>query len=123
MMIHEFFILNDEKILDNSGWWKNIRKDLMPNINVIEIHDDVVVNNKLFLKGFKSFKVSFTNPGEGLDYHGITIIPNTSLQEFQNNVTKAKEGINPQLQKQLDELLRLCETAIKEGKYIIHFGL
>lgn len=35
----------------------------------IDVHDDSIVNNKLFLKGLKSFKVSFKNRSEEIDYH------------------------------------------------------
>jgi hypothetical protein len=89
--------------------------------------------------------VSFRNQSEGLDYHGNTIIPPASLQDFLINVKKSREikvipaeifkgpdgdtfkskavKIKPEIHAQLDALIALCEKAIAENHYIIHFGL
>jgi hypothetical protein len=52
--------------------------------------------------------------GKGLEYCGITLIPPESLSEF-INVIYDIDG--------LYELRRLSEKALKENKWIIHFGL
>lgn len=140
-MNHKFFILNDEKILNENEWFL---KDGLSNKSVL-LNDDIISNNSLFFKGFKSFKVSFKNPGEGLDYGGITLIPYTSMEDFKSNLKKAKlikiipevtttgpDGdsftskavkIKPGIYLQLDELIALCEQAIDKKMYLIHFGL
>lgn len=53
-----------------------VRKNISKK-NIL-LNDDVIEGDSLFFKGFKSFKVSLKNPGEGLDYGGITLIPYTS---------------------------------------------
>lgn len=119
-MTHEFFLIDYEDIPHDKGCYR----ELMYGKEVIEVHDNAVRRNKLFFEGFNSFKVSFKNPSEGIDYLGITIIPTTSIKDFMQNVVKArKKNRNLDLQIQLDNLIVLCEQAIKENKYIIHFGL
>ena len=119
-MIHEFFVIDYEEIPKDKGCYR----ELKDGKKIIEVHDDVIRRNKLFFQDFRSFRVSFKNPGEGLDYLGITIIPSTSINDFMLNVTKAKEKIKTLvLQQQVDELILLCEQALKENKYIIHWGL
>ena len=139
-MDHKFFILENEETLNEHRWFL---KDDVSKYAIL-LHDDIIINNPLFFKGFKSYKVSFNNPGEGLDYHGITIIPTTSLQDFKANVIKAREinvipeqifkgpdgdfkskaiKIKPEIHTQLDELITLCEQAIDRKMYLIHFGL
>ena len=70
MTDHEFFILEDEKIVDKPLWFSD-RSMIKTSVF---LPDKLVSDNGLFLKGFKSFKCSFKNPGEGLDYGGITLI-------------------------------------------------
>lgn len=140
-MNHEFFILDDENIINKPRWFldESIVK------NSVFLQDEIIANNQLFFKGFKSFKVSFNNPGEGLDYGGITLIPCTSMEDFINNlrkvnamkeipeitikgidgdsfITKAVE-ITQVMHLQLTKLISLCELAKKEKKYVVHFGL
>ena len=52
--------------------------------------------------------------GKGLEYCGITLIPPKSLSEF-INVIYDIDG--------LYELRLISEKALKENKWIIHFGL
>jgi len=125
MMTHEFIVTKKEEIPDytNANYVIDVC-DMQKTRDVIIVNNDIIVNNKLFQKGFKSFAVSFKNPSEGLDYHGMTIIPDTSISGFQANVIKAKESTRRwKIKRQLDELIALCEKATKENLYIIHFGL
>ena len=141
MTDHEFFILEDEKIVDKPLWFSDRS---MIKTSVL-LPDKLVSDNGLFLKGFKSFKCSFKNPGEGLDYGGITLIPHTSLECFINNLkelnswkiipestVKSEDGeifaikavkITSKMHAQLSQLIGLCESAKEEKKYIVHFGL
>ena len=52
--------------------------------------------------------------GKGLEYSGITLVPPESLREFINVIYNI-DG--------LYELRLLSEKALKENKWIIHFGL
>lgn len=120
-MEHEFFILENEEILNESKWFlrKNISKK-----NIL-LNDDVIEGNSLFFKGFKSFKVSLKNPGEGLDYGGITLIPYTSMNNFINNLRKVEvsDYVNEYQRRQIKDLIMLSEEAAEKKLYIIHFGL
>lgn len=90
------------------------------------------------VNGFKTFLVYFKNEGEGLDYHGITIIPTSSLPKFIQNIELAKKELDSKayvrslaklkLKKEdclqeLNNLIELCKSAIEQNKYVIHFGI
>jgi hypothetical protein len=50
----------------------------------------------------------------GLAYWGVTIIPPNSLREFIFVLDEKS---------QFDELIELLQKALKENKYIIHYGI
>ena len=75
----------------------------------------------LVLSFSSSSKCSFKNLSEGLDYYGITILPTESLESFIKNLEQVK--CKPKYKQQLKELIELCRKAIKEDKYVIHFGI
>ncbi len=52
--------------------------------------------------------------GKGIEYCGITLIPPESLDAFLDVIRNNAD---------LSELYNLAETAKKENKWIIHFGL
>lgn len=56
----------------------------------------------------------------GLDYCGTTITAPESLKEFKKIIVKANEIFKS---KELEELLKKVNFAIKENKYIIHYGI
>lgn len=128
-MIHEFIMLDKEDIPYTTTY------ALKGDNKVIVLDDYIVANNPLFFHGFKTYKVSFKNESEGLDYHGNTIIPTSSIFDFLENIHKVRKGnLEPMmettyviskemLEKQLEDLMIFCKKAIDENKYIIHFGL
>ena len=147
-MKHEFFTLTDEIILESSGWFLQI--DESKKIRKVTVDDEIIVNNPYIVhlyskdkepqptNGFKTFLVYFKNEGEGLDYHGITIIPTSSLPKFILNITQvkgmfnnkayvkalAKRGKNKEdCIQELNNLIELCKSAIEQNKYVIHFGI
>ena len=52
--------------------------------------------------------------GKGLAYCGVTLIPPESIQAFADTINPISE---------LAELKSLCIHALKQNKWIIHFGL
>ena len=120
-MLHDFFLANKNEFTDPEKEFNKLYDENKENKNIIYIHDEVVLNNPLFLKGFKSFKCSFKNLSEGLDYYGITILPAETLESFIKNLEQVK--CKPKYKQQLKELIELCRKAIKEDKYVIHFGI
>lgn len=89
-MLHDFFLANKNEFTDPGKEFNKLYDENKENKNIIYIHDEVVLNNPLFLKGFKSFKCSFKNLSEGLDYYGITILPTESLESFIKNLEQGK---------------------------------
>lgn len=128
-MKHEFIMLDKEEIPYIATY------DLKGENKVVFLDDYVVANNPLFFHGFKTYKVSFKNESEGLDYHGNTIIPTESISSFLENILKVRWGnLEPMMEtryiiskdmikKQLDDLIIFCKIAINKKKYIIHFGI
>ena len=117
-MNHEFIIINLEEIPETTTY---LLKD---GHEICVVDNEIIVNNPLFLKGFKTFKVSFKNPGEGLDYHGNTIIPTSSLKQFISNIKMAQDNCTDVvISGQLNKLISLCKKAETQGSYIMHFGL
>ena len=117
-MWHEFIIINAEEIPETTTYL------LIKGHEVCRVDNEIIVNNPLFLRGFKTFKVSFKNPGEGLDYHGNTIIPTSSLEQFISNIKMAQDNCTDVvISGQLNKLISLCKKAETQGSYIMHFGL
>lgn len=143
-MKHEFIMLKYEDVP------KSVRYNLREGYNAVEVDDEIIVNNPYMVhlyskdkepqptNGFKTFLVSFTNEGEGLDYHGNTIIPTSSLPQFIQNIELAKKEIDSKtcvkalarrkIKKEnciqeLNNLIELCKSAIEQNKYVIHFGI
>ena len=112
MLSHKFFQMESEHILKEPKWFLSVD---VPE-KAILLSDDIIVNNPLFLKGFKTFKVSFNNPDEGLDYHGVTIIPSSSILDFLDNLIKVKG-------QKVHDLISLCNEVRDNGNYLIHFGI
>lgn len=53
-------------------------------------------------------------PAKGLAYTGVTLIPPASIQRLADSIEDIPE---------LSPLRQLCEKAIENDKWIIHFGL
>lgn len=146
-MNHKFCLLKKEDVPKNfKGFLKVYMND---NISKIEVHDSIINTNRikskgeivegssLFLKGFKTFNVSgkalprynhkgeIESFGEGLNLDGITVIPNTSVNSFLENVKEAKnlKEATPNIKIEIDSLIALCNRALEENLFIIHYGL
>lgn len=117
-MNHEF-ILVDLNEMPNS-----ISYELKDGHERSILDDEIVVNNPLFLRGFETFKISFKNRSEGLDYWGNTIIPTSSIKQFLRQIEDVKISITGKMfLNQLNDLELLLKKALLENKYIIHFGI
>ena len=120
-MLHDFFLAKKNEFTDPEKEFNKLYDENKKNKYIIYIDDEIVLNNPLFLKGFKSFKCYFKNLSEGLDYYGITILPTESLEKFIKNIEQVK--CKPKYKEQLKELIELCRKAIEEDKYVVHFGI
>ncbi len=88
--------------------------------NCIAVEDELVsiLDEKLF--GMKTYFHSLNRPEMGLAYFGVTIIPPDSLLFFYDVVTSSEHLKNSD---ELNKLVLKIQEAIKEKKYMIHYGI
>ena len=79
--------------------------------------DDALIEPLLpALQEMDCFWHTLRQPGKGLAYTGITLIPPASLPLFRRLLRKAE-------QEELAELLRPADKAQAENHYLLHFGI
>lgn len=88
--------------------------------NSISIDDDIVEVFCEKLNEMGTYFHELKRPEFGLAYCGVTLIPPSSLS-FLREVILNEQQCNGS--KDLRKLLLLIDKAIKEKKYIIHFGI
>lgn len=88
--------------------------------NCISVDDDIMTSLNQHLATMKTYFHTFSRPDFGLAYFGITLIPTESLSFFYDAVTSSEYFKDSD---ELNELAALIIQAIKEKKYIIHFGV
>lgn len=92
--------------------------------NCISVDMDVM--DKIFemyleeLMQIKTYACISTQPLQGLDENGVTLIPPDSLQAFWDVILKANNQLKA---KQLLGLIDKIQDAMKKSKYLIHFGI
>lgn len=131
-MDHEFYILKDEQKIGSPGWYF---VDDDEKLRSVFVNDEIIISNPYlvyygqnpkppYIAGFKTFLVSFENEGDGLDYHGVTIIPATSLPMFIENIREVKLKLRRKKYiEELDCLIDLCKYAFNNNKYVLHAGI
>ena len=82
--------------------------------NCISVDDVYLENIVSYFNHIDFYWHTLDIKGKGLEYSGITLVPPESLREFINVIYNI-DG--------LYELRLLSEKALKENKWIIHFGL
>lgn len=115
---HEFGIID---AFEENKWYSEYEPE---KYNCISISDDIIeeliikFNDELMT--IKTYFQVATQPGTGLDYCGITIIPPDSLRQFRDIIIKA----NSQYQSQeLKLLIEKVSDAMSKNKYLIHYGI
>ncbi len=115
---HEFGIIDS---FEENKWYSDYEPE---KYNCISISDDIIeeliikFNDELMT--IKTYFQVATQPGTGLDYCGITIIPPDSLRQFRDIIIKA----NSQYQSQeLKLLIEKVSDAMSKNKYLIHYGI
>ncbi|WP_425448337.1 hypothetical protein [Dethiothermospora halolimnae] len=93
--------------------------------NCISIDDDFLseiyhngLGNKI--KHLKTFAHNPNRPFKDLAYCGITLIPSKSLKYFLDIITEANLKYKS---KELEKLIEKISIAIKEDKWMIHYGI
>lgn len=92
--------------------------------NCISVNDDLIeeliskYDNELMR--IKTHFHDTSQPGYGLDYYGITIIPPNSLKQFYDIIINANVNYKSQ---ELKQLIEKISNAMKENKHVIHYGI
>lgn len=118
MAKHDFGIID---FFEENKWYSGY---LPEKYNCISVNDDLIEEliskyDKELMKVKTYFQIT-TQPGYGLDYCGVTIIPPNSLNQFYDVITKANHCYQSQ---ELKQLLEKISIAIIENKYLIHYGI
>ena len=115
---HEFGII--DYIEENKDYTYEPEK-----YNCISVDGDLI--DEIYHKGFGSkmkkletFAYNTNRPYKDLSYYGITLIPPKSLTEFLNIVTEENLDCKSE---ELEVLINKISDAIKENKWIIHYGI
>ncbi len=118
MAKHEFGIIDS---CEENKWYSEYEPE---KYNCISVSDDLIekliVTYEKELMAIKTYFQVTTKPGRGLDYCGVTIIPPESLKQFRDVIIKANNEYQYQ---ELEALIEKISDAIKNDKYIIHYGI
>ena len=118
MAKHDFGII--EKFEDDM-WYSDYEPEKYNCISVSdELIDEVIIKYLKELGHLKTYFHVKKHPALGLDYCGTTIIPPSSLKEFKKIIMRANKQFKSN---ELDKLIRKINIAIKENKYVIHYGI
>lgn len=116
--VHEFGII--DCIEENKDYSYEPKK-----YNCIYVDGDLI--DEIYSKGFGSktktletFAHNTNRPYKDLAYYGITLIPSRSLNQFLDIVIE--ENIDYK-SKELEILINKISEAIKEHKWLIHYGI
>ena len=118
MVKHEFGIIDS---FEENKWYSGYEPE---KYGCISVSDDLIgelttkYNNELM--AIKTYFQVKTQPGAGLDYCGVTLIPPESLKQFKELVVKANNHYQSQ---ELELLIQKISDAIYKNKYLIHFGI
>ena len=115
---HEFGIIDS---FEENKWYSDYEPE---RYNCISVRDDLIeqliINYDEELKSIKTYFQISTQPGMGLDYCGVTLIPPESLKQFGDVIIRANNQYQSQ---ELEALIEVISDAIKEDKYLIHYGI
>ncbi|MBE5928284.1 MAG: hypothetical protein E7267_02775 [Lachnospiraceae bacterium] len=131
MLIHDFIMSDREEILkytyidpdDNDITFLNpimaehrkLKKIFSKRC--ISISDDIILDNVEAFAHIPTYWDILDNKEQGLFYHGITIIEAENVPELVQVLLTLED------KPKIKELIKLCNIAIDENKYIVHFGI
>ena len=118
MAKHDFGIID---FFEENKWYSEYEPE---KYNCISVHDDLleemIIKYNEELMAIKTYLQVTTQPGNGLDYCGVTLIPPESLKQFREIIIKANSYYQSQ---ELQSLVEKVSNAISENKYLIHYGI
>jgi len=115
---HEFGIIDS---FEEGKWYSAYEPEKYHCISVSDdFIEELVINYHEALMAIKTYFQVTTQPGAGLDECGVTLIPPESLKQFREVVIKANHRLQSE---ELQLLIEKITEAIKENKYLIHYGI
>lgn len=115
---HEFGIIDS---FEEIKWYSDYEPEKYNCISVSDdLFEELIIKCNEELLAIKTYFQVTTQPGTGLDYCGVTLIPPESLKQFRGVIIKA--NIHYQSQ-ELELLIEKVSSAISENKYLIHYGI
>jgi len=115
---HDFGIID---FFEEGKWYSNYEPE---KYNCISIDDDlleqIIIEYRNDFINMNTYFIGSTQPGNGLDYCGVTLIPPESLEQFIDIIIKANKQFKA---RDLELLLEKIAEAIKANKYLIHYGI
>jgi len=115
---HEFGIIDS---FEENKWYSEYEPE---KYNCISVNDDLIgeltIKHNEELMAIKTYFQVTAQPGNGLDYCGVTLIPPESLKQFRDVIIKANNHFKT---KELQLLTEKITEAITENKYLIHYGI
>jgi len=118
MAKHEFGII---EFFEENKWYSDYEPE---KYNCISVNDDLIeelitkYNEELMT--IKTYFQVTIQPGTGLDYCGVTLIPPESLKQFREIIVKANSRHQSQ---ELRLLIEKVSDAISKNRYLIHYGI
>jgi hypothetical protein len=115
---HKFRIIDS---FEENRWYSEYEPE---KYNCVSVNDDLVeeliIKYNEELMAIKTYFQVTTQPGTGLDYCGVTLIPPESLKQFRDIIIKANNHFKA---KELQLLTEKITEAITGNKYLIHYGI
>jgi len=115
---HEFGIIDS---FEENKWYSNYEPE---KYNCIPVSDDIfgelIIKHSEELMAIKTYYQVTSQPGTGIDYCGVTLIPPESLKQFRDVIIKANSRYQSQ---ELELLIEKVSDAISRNKYLIHYGI
>ncbi len=109
MPIHEFVTCIETPI----DYWEVYERE-----DKIIISDEFILDNYKCTKKVKMYKCSLNRLYYGLAYHGVTILDYKMAKELKEVMV---ENCKPC--EDLTKLVGVLDEAIKEKKYVVHYGV
>ena len=117
MATHEFGIMEQPP---EPGRWYSVYEP--EKYNCVYVDDEIIeplwaVGAPEAVLSAPTYYQTLSQPGKGLDYTGVTLIPPDSLAPF---IDYFLTSCDPAEAWQLTDLLKRAQ---REGKFVIHFGI
>lgn len=118
MAKHDFGILEQ---FEENKWYQEYEPEKYNCISVdMDVMDEVFDAYREEIGAIKAFACVSTQPIQGLDEWSVNLIPPQSLEGFYNIIVRANKSLHSE---ELVSLIDKMQEAMKNKKYLIHFGI